>query len=72
MFCRFHVIPNREVIEELKKPFIGSPEKLALINLVTQSVIPKLESQTEKRFIKTHLPLSLLPPDLLTKGCKVK
>lgn len=31
-----------------------------------------LDEMTERRFIKTHLPFSLLPPDLLEVGCKVR
>ncbi|KAF5269609.1 hypothetical protein FQR65_LT05948 [Abscondita terminalis] len=43
-------------------------------NILEQMFIPNwtiLEKQTGKRIIKTHLPFSLLPPDLLTSGCKV-
>lgn len=34
-------------------------------------VLKDLENTTEPRFIKTHLPFSLLPPSLLTCGAKV-
>lgn len=31
-----------------------------------------LDQMNERRFIKTHLPFSLLPPNLLEIGCKVR
>ncbi|KAL3272508.1 hypothetical protein HHI36_013984 [Cryptolaemus montrouzieri] len=37
----------------------------------TDMCLPYLNSLKENRLIKTHLPLELLPPDLLEKGCKV-
>ncbi|XP_073967070.1 luciferin sulfotransferase-like [Choristoneura fumiferana] len=45
-----------------------SAEKLKLLELVSQPGTEQLAAATSQRFIKTHLPLSLLPPSLLDKG----
>ncbi|XP_063620495.1 luciferin sulfotransferase-like [Cydia splendana] len=45
-----------------------SPEKLRLLELVSQPGTEQLAENTSQRFIKTHLPISLLPPTLLDKG----
>lgn len=43
-----------------------------LIKQICENHLDELDSKTTRRFIKTHLPFSLLPPDLLESGCKVK
>lgn len=68
---RFHLFFSPHLSEDLKKQHTNSPEIQAQIDGLGKSSIKQLEQQTERRFIKTHLPFSLLPPDLLTKGCKV-
>lgn len=67
---RFHSFQHPDVLEEIKRE-LDSPEKLAQLDQLRQSVFRQLESSNERRFIKTHLPFSLLPRDLITKGCKV-
>jgi hypothetical protein len=49
----------------------GNPEFEALCKELATDVIPKLEEAATQRFIKSHLPISLLPPNLLDT-CKVK
>lgn len=60
-----------EMMKQFKRELANSPEKQAQIDEVAKGSLKMLEAQTSRRFIKTHLPFSLLPPDLLTKGCKV-
>lgn len=50
---------------------LDSQEKRVQLEQALQSVLGQLETSNERRFIKTHLPFSLLPPDLISKGCKV-
>ncbi|KAI5632727.1 sulfotransferase domain-containing protein [Phthorimaea operculella] len=45
-------------------------DKLMLIDNMFQSVVDKVAAQPSPRFIKTHLPMSLLPPKL-TSSAKV-
>lgn len=45
-----------------------SPQKLKLLELVSQPGTEQLAAAAGARFIKTHLPLSLLPPALLDHG----
>lgn len=64
-----------DLIEQIKNEQNSSPEKVAQIENAAQHVTKRLkvlEMETGRRFIKTHLPFSLLPPDLLEKGCKVR
>lgn len=51
--------------EKFRSENCESEHKLELLELVTQSVTDQLEAATNQRFIKTHLPMSLLPPKLL-------
>lgn len=57
---------------ELMKEFIAdncdSEEKMQLLNAVTAPGREQLAVTPSPRFIKTHLPLSLLPPNLLEKA----
>jgi hypothetical protein len=62
-----HPLVKKEFLEENK----SSPEKCSLIEEVTKPAWKKLVKTTQKRFIKTHLPFALLPPNLLEVGCKV-
>ena len=49
-------------IETIRREFLGS-------NIdVPSDTIQKLQQAEDPRFIKTHLPLSLLPDDLLEKA----
>lgn len=60
-----------ELVKDMKKPHSNSPEILEQIDKLNENTVEFLEKQKKRRFIKTHLPFSLLPPDLLTNGCKV-
>jgi hypothetical protein len=53
------------MFERFKEENSHSEEKLQLLDLVTQPGTEQLEATPSPRFIKTHLPMSLLPPTLL-------
>ncbi|KAK9884596.1 hypothetical protein WA026_007436 [Henosepilachna vigintioctopunctata] len=65
--CLFHPKFHAELLEENKH----SEEKYQSVKKLHESVSSYLDQMTERRFIKSHLPLSLLPKDLLSSGCKV-
>lgn len=68
---RFSVFVHDEVKKEFLKENEGHPEKQEIVKQVTRPGYEILNEMTEPRFIKTHLPFSLLPPNLLETGCKV-
>lgn len=73
-FLGYDLIQHPDVMERFKKEQINSPQKVQLIEksaLNAKKRLELLELETERRFIKTHLPFSLLPPNLIKKGCKV-
>lgn len=57
--------------EELLLENDGNQEKQDFIELVSTPGYEFLPSITENRFIKTHLPFSLLPPSVMECGSKV-
>ncbi|KAF4516724.1 hypothetical protein B566_EDAN008413 [Ephemera danica] len=74
-FLRFPQIEHKLVVsDELREKLLAdaneNPAKRDLIEQMTQDLMPTLEQTQEQRFMKTHLPLSLLPPGLL-ETCKV-
>jgi hypothetical protein len=48
----------------------GDPKATEIANKLAVDMIPILENAPGRRFIKTHLPISLLPTNLLDT-CKV-
>jgi len=56
---------------ELLKLNAGDSEKLDIIQQISQPGYEVLNAMKSPRFIKTHFPISLLPPNLLDVGCKV-
>jgi hypothetical protein len=56
---------------ELLKMNSGDAEKLDLVEEISRPGYEVLNEMKSPRFIKTHFPLSLLPPNLLDVGCKV-
>ncbi|KAK9884591.1 hypothetical protein WA026_007433 [Henosepilachna vigintioctopunctata] len=65
--CIFHPELHAELLKENK----DSEEKTKVVEKLIESVCDKVHEMKGRRFIKTHLPLSLLPKNLLTAGCKV-
>jgi len=56
---------------ELLKLNAGDSEKVDIIQHISQPEYEVLNAMKSPRFIKTHFPISLLPPNLLDVGCKV-
>lgn len=70
MFIRFSVFMHDKTKEQLLKENMGSPEKQDFIELVSTPGYEFLPNITATRFIKTHLPFTLLPPSVME--CKSK
>jgi hypothetical protein len=68
---RFSLILHDEMKAELLKLNAGDSEKLELVQQISQPVYEVLNAMKSPRFIKTHFPISLLPPKLLDVGSKV-
>jgi hypothetical protein len=68
---RLSIFVNDERTAELLKMNADDPEKLDLMQEYSRPVYEVLNEMKSPRFIKSHLPLSLLPPNLLDVGCKV-
>jgi len=68
---RFSLFVNDEMTAELLKMNAGDSEKLDLVQQISQPGYEVLNAMKSPRFIKTHFPISLLPPNLLDVGCKV-
>ncbi|KAL3273717.1 hypothetical protein HHI36_015147 [Cryptolaemus montrouzieri] len=64
--CFIHPETKSEFLEENKH----SKLHCELIEEIAEPICTYLNHLKEKRFIKTHLPLNLLPKNLLTAGCK--
>ncbi|KAF2887786.1 hypothetical protein ILUMI_18387, partial [Ignelater luminosus] len=68
---RFSIFVHPETKAEFLKENSFSEKNQALVEAVSAPGWELLAKQKGRRFIKTHLPFSLLPPDLFTAGCKV-
>jgi hypothetical protein len=68
---RFSLLVHDEMRDELLKMNAGDPEKLDLVQEFSRPGYEVLNEMKSPRFIKTHFPFSLLPPNLLDVGCKV-
>lgn len=69
-FNRFSSCVNKDLYNEILEK-ADTIEMKNNFRKTCDPVLERLEETTERRFIKSHLPLSLLPPDLLTCGAKV-
>ncbi|KAJ0180696.1 hypothetical protein K1T71_004100 [Dendrolimus kikuchii] len=64
-FLEFTMCVHPELMKEFEADNCDSKEKMRLLKAVTQPGREQLALTPSPRFIKTHLPLSLLPPNLL-------
>lgn len=71
MCIRFCVFMHDKTKEQLLLENRSSKEKQDFIELVSTPGYEFLPNVTEKRFIKTHLPFSLLPPSVMECESKV-
>lgn len=69
--CRFSACVNDEVKAEWLAGFEDDEQRKEELKKVSSPATEMLKKMTTPRFIKTHLPLSLLSPDLLKCGAKV-
>ncbi|KAF5283492.1 hypothetical protein FQR65_LT13880 [Abscondita terminalis] len=70
-FFEFTMCVDPEVKAEILKYNDDCKQNRDVVEEICTPAWETLRHQTGKRFIKTHLPFSLLPPNLLTSGCKV-
>ncbi|XP_041977630.1 sulfotransferase family cytosolic 1B member 1 [Aricia agestis] len=64
-FLEFSVYVHPVMKKRFQEENKNSAEKLQLLEWVSQPGTEQLAQMKERRFVKTHLPLSLLPPNLL-------
>lgn len=69
---RFCVFMHDKTKEQLLLENYGNREKQEFIELVSTPGYEYLPALTENRFIKTHLPFSLMPPSVMEFGSKVR
>lgn len=70
-FLEFSACVNNDVKAEYLEKLQNDKNKIDNFKRVSSPVIQMLEKMTTPRFIKTHLPFSLLPPNLLECGAKI-
>ncbi|XP_026685332.1 uncharacterized protein LOC113470812 [Diaphorina citri] len=68
----FNVFVDNVRLAEFRAENSGNLEHLEIIDSIATPQYEQLRECTGRRFIKTHIPLSLLPPDLVTSGAKVR
>ncbi|XP_054289995.1 sulfotransferase 1C4 [Macrosteles quadrilineatus] len=70
-FFEFSLFLHDETKEEFIQENASDPKKVELVQQLSKPGYQILEEMSGPRFIKTHLPFSLLPKNLLQVGCKV-
>ncbi|KAH1025604.1 hypothetical protein HUJ05_010297 [Dendroctonus ponderosae] len=69
-FLEFSCFIHKKVKEEFLKENMANPEYYKIVQSIDNPSWETLTKSQERRFIKTHLPFSLLPPSLPQAGCK--
>lgn len=70
-FLEFSCFVHKQVMEEFLQENLHDPEKYKLVQEIDRPGWEILAKTKERRFIKTHLPFSLMPPNLFKAGCKI-
>uniref|UniRef100_A0AAR5QBG4 Sulfotransferase domain-containing protein n=1 Tax=Dendroctonus ponderosae TaxID=77166 RepID=A0AAR5QBG4_DENPD len=70
-FLEFSCFIHEKVKEEFLKENMANPEYYKIVQSIDNPRWETLTKSPERRFIKTHLPFSLLPPSLPQAGCKI-
>ncbi|XP_055390018.1 sulfotransferase 1B1 [Condylostylus longicornis] len=70
-FFEFSNFMHDEVKKELLEDNSDNPEKQQFIEAISEPGYELFAKMTERRFIKTHFPFSLLPPSVMEQQCKV-
>lgn len=68
---RYNMLRDGTEINELMKRNTEEEENLLQLKEVLSSQIDKLDKMQDRRIIRTHIPFSLLPPDLTKTAGKV-
>lgn len=69
---RFSLFVHDETKQEFLDENSNDPKKQELVEQLSTPGYKILEETPSPRFIKTHLPFTLLPKNLLDVGCKVQ
>ncbi|XP_050663857.1 sulfotransferase 1E1-like isoform X5 [Leptidea sinapis] len=67
-FLEYSILIHPEMLRTMQEQNRDSPENQEIIDALNFPSAARFSSTPSPRFIKTHLPLSLLPPSLLDKG----
>ncbi|XP_025837213.1 sulfotransferase 1C4 isoform X2 [Agrilus planipennis] len=70
-FLEFSICVHPDIKERFRQENSKCLNKLKKVEELDKPGWKIFENYSGRRFIKTHLPFSLLPPDLLRTGCKV-
>ncbi|KAK9875029.1 hypothetical protein WA026_005837 [Henosepilachna vigintioctopunctata] len=70
-FLEFHSLIHKKQKEIFVEENKHCEEKRKTVENILAGMFDHLKKMKGRRFIKSHLPLSLLPKNLLTVGCKV-
>ncbi|KAL1451522.1 hypothetical protein WDU94_005889 [Cyamophila willieti] len=70
-FLEFNVFADDTRLEEFRKENQGNIDHLGIIEHMSTPQYEVLNNTQGRRFIKTHIPFSLLPSNLLTSGAKI-
>lgn len=70
-FLEYSLFVHKDIKDELLAENEHDIEKTKIVEGMDAPMWVELTKSKERRFIKTHMPFSLLPPNLLTSGCKV-
>ncbi|CAG9773792.1 unnamed protein product [Ceutorhynchus assimilis] len=70
-FLEFSSFVHQDTKADFLEENQTDPEKYKLVEEVAYPAWKILAKTNERRFIKTHLPFSLMPPNLVKAGCKV-
>ncbi|CAH0564264.1 unnamed protein product [Brassicogethes aeneus] len=69
-FLEFTSFIHDETLKEFVEENKHCPENLEMVKNTATPAWKLLQAWKQRRFIKTHLPFDLLPPNLLKLGCK--
>ncbi|VVC96643.1 unnamed protein product [Leptidea sinapis] len=67
-FLEYSILIHPETLRTMQEQNRDSPENQEIIDALNFPSAARFSSTPSPRFMKTHLPLSLLPPSLLDKG----
>ncbi|XP_013146116.1 PREDICTED: sulfotransferase family cytosolic 1B member 1-like [Papilio polytes] len=65
IFLEFSMFLSKELLEDVKKENVGKEEQLEILDYLAIPGSQLAAQSPSPRFLKTHLPMSLLPPNLL-------